>query len=557
MPFQPLLPKTNAAFSGGDAPGQWIEGTTALFNNLSDNLEFDAGAYNEVNSIPSPWSRPLQLISAFRNPNYPNRAWLIAQYRGLLSTLALAKNLRLNITATQVRLNDFQNNEFGRCLLSLTPKEDSILRMNPPNGPWSEMYLFELDGVVIGMTSPATLVCPTGYFPDRLKDRIAWLQWKPFYVNKQNQELGFFADPLNHGLPTKYKQILAPWLGYLRGELLANPLNAALAGSVGGILNEYIAALGVNSSMAYMPDSDSMPFSLPLGYKPLDALYPAPKVTEKSHVQVIAAEGKQPQKQLYLIDQLQSPGILGITLPEINVIDSVTLRDFPTLAPNVLEDYRRKANFASPADFFLSEIYFSRTANLLPGSWLDQKTSNLNNLTILLPFQSFVQDYFSSEYLEKNITIESTIVDQSPGVKISLTLYLSGTDRKVPYIVSQSFALKNENQLPDDYPTVVLWPNLPKAAQVNWREFFLLESVLDEDGERYAFQIQKPTGEAQQTIRSFGQEKYHYWQCSQRPDILEVMNDEAKYLGMIPLKTSQPQQGEADSWTVGVDFGTS
>jgi hypothetical protein len=557
MPFQPLLPKTNATFAGGDAPGQWIEGTTALFNNLSDNLEFDARAHSEVNSIPSPWSRPLQLISAFRNPNYPSRAWLIAQYRGLLTTLALAKNLRLNITATQVRLNDFKNNEFGKCLLNLTPKEDSILRINPPNGPWSEMYLFELDGVVIGMTSPATLVCPTGYFPEALKDRIAWLQWKPFYVNQQNRELGFFADPLNHGLPNKYKQILAPWLSYLRGELLSKPLNAALAGSVGGILNEYITELGVNSSNTYMPDNDQLPYGLPLGYQPLEALYPAAKMTEKSHVQVIPAEGKHPQKPLYVIDQLQLPGILGITLPEINVIDSVTLRDFPTLTPNVLEEYRRKANFASPADFFMSEVYFSRTSNLLPGSWLNQKTSNLNDLTILLPLQSFVQDYFSSEYLEKNLAVESTIIDQTPGVKISLTLYLSGVDRRATYIVSQSFPLKKENELPDDYPTVALWPNLPAAAQINWREFFLMESVLDEEGERYAFQIQRPTREAQQTIRNFGREKYHYWQCDQRPDILEAMSDEAKYLGMIPLKASQLQQGEADSWTVGVDFGTS
>lgn len=67
MPNQPLLPKTNQDFAGGAAPGEWIADGVGLFNRLGNSLEFEAGAYREVNSIPSPWSRPLQLISAFRN----------------------------------------------------------------------------------------------------------------------------------------------------------------------------------------------------------------------------------------------------------------------------------------------------------------------------------------------------------------------------------------------------------------------------------------------------------------------------------------------------------
>lgn len=234
------------------------------------------------------------------------------------------------------------------------------------------------------------------------------------------------------------------------------------------------------------------------------------------------------------------------------MVDSSSLLNF-----DPRQHDQSKARFATPRDFFLSEIYYSRTAGLLPGSWLDQKTSKIDKLTILLPFQSFLQDYFSSDYLEKNLSVEPDTVGSSPAVKISLTVYLTGVNGKKPYIVSQSFPLKNENELPDDYPTVALWPNLPPLSKGAWREYFLLESVLDEDGERYAFQIQKPSADSRQTIRNFGQEKYHYWQCAQRPDILEAMNDDAKYLGMIPLKSSKPNQGESDTWTVGVDFGTS
>ena len=552
--YQPLLPKTSDGFKGGDAAGVWIEEKVKLFNDLGGNLEFDAGSYGEVNSIPSPWSRPLQLISAFRNTNYPNRDWLIAQYLGLLTTLALAENLKLKITATQVRLGEFQNNEFGKCVWKLRPNDvDSILQVNPPNGPWSELYLFELDGAVIGMTSPATLVCPTGYLPTHLKNRIAWLEWKTFSLKKQTQELGFFVHPLQNGLASKHKDILSPWLGNLKAQVIDNqPLHSELAGAVAGVLKKYISELNVTEHNIYKPATNLMPFGISLGYKPLDSLYPAKAISAKSHVEVIPAEGKTPAQKLYMIDPLQLPGILGIPLQEINVVDSSSLLNF-----DPRQHDQSKARFATPRDFFISEIFYSSTSGLLPGSWLDQKTKNLDKLTILLPFQSFIQEYFTSDYLDKNLTLDLDTKGPIPAIKVSLKVILAGVNVKKPYIVSQTFPLKNENKLNDDYPTVALWPNLPPISNEVWREYFLLESVLDEKGTRYAFQIQKPNAEAQCTIRDFNRQKYIYWQCAQRPDILEAINDEAKYLGMIPLKSNKPNQGESDTWTVGVDFGTS
>jgi hypothetical protein len=552
--YQPLLPKTSGEFKGGDAAGIWIEEKVKLFNDLGDSLEFDAGSYGEVNSIPSPWSRPLQLISAFRNTNYPNRDWLIAQYRGLLTTLALAENLKLKINATQVRLEEFQNNEFAKCVWKLRPNDiDSILQMNPPKGPWSELHLFELDGVVIGMTSPATLVCPTGYLPNRLKNSIAWLEWKKFALKKKTHELGFFVDPLHNGLASNHKDILSPWLSNLKTQMIDNqPLNTALAGAVAGVLEKYISELNVTERNIYKPATNSSPFGISLGYKPLDSLYPAAAISAASHVEVIPAEGKTPGQKLYIIDPLQLPGILGVPLQEINVVDSSSLLNF-----DPSQHDQSKARFATPQDFFISEIFYSPFAGLLPGSWLDQKTRKLDNLTILLPFQPFIQEYFTSDYLEKNLTVERDSQGSNPSVKISLTVYLSGVNEKKPYIVSQSFILKNENDLGKDYPTVALWPNLPPIFNQVWREYFLLESVLDIAGNRYAFQIQKPNSEARCTTRDFGQEKYLYWQCTQRPDILEALNDDAKYLGMIPLSSSKLNQGVSDNWTVGVDFGTS
>jgi hypothetical protein len=208
-------------------------------------------------------------------------------------------------------------------------------------------------------------------------------------------------------------------------------------------------------------------------------------------------------------------------------------------------------NKVEPFDLFLPDLYYSKSSDLLPGSWLNQKFFKTDRLTILLPLQSSIRNFFSSEYLEKCLSIEPVTIDQEPGIKFCLKINLNG----VSNIVEKSFALKEENELPDDYPSVALWPNLPSSS--GWQEFFLFESVLDKDGDPYAFQIDKPVADAEKTVRNFGQEKYYYWQSKQRPDILNAIDQNGKLLGIIPLKQTKLRQKQTDVWTIGVDFNPS
>jgi len=533
---KPLLPKTNQDFKSGPAAGEWIVDGVGLFNRLGNSLEFEAGANREINSIPSPWSRPLQLISAFRNPNYPSRDWLIAQYRGLLTTLALAENLGLKIAATQVRLQDYQNREFGRCLWKLRPNErDSVLHSQPADGPWGQLYLFELENVVIGMTSPATLVCPTGYFPDSLKKRVAWIK------------NGFFVDPIGNGLAPNHREVLVPWLEHLKGNLMRSPQDENLAGRVDTVLSHYVADLGVTTSTVFQPTTQSLPFGIPLAPAPLNALYPAEAVQSPSNVKVIASPGRQPSKQLYLIDPVQLPSVFGRNLEDINVIDNASLLNFD---PN--HHQRADALFVSPGDVFQENLYYQKNKGLLPGTWLDQKL-NLDNLTILLPLKDFVREYFTSEDLEKQVVLSPVATPEGPGVRVSLTVQLSGFNRSVNYTMFREYALKAENEIKQDFPTLALWPNVPPTL---WKEYFLLVETTEEYGE-LAFRIQQPTPTALPENRRSGQESYQYWKCDSYPDILSAIDKNAQPLGLIPLKIPKAQGGHANIWTIGVDFGTS
>jgi hypothetical protein len=542
----PLLPKTTQNFPGGPAAGQWNVEGVPLFNRLGNSLDFESGNQNEINSIPSPWSRALQFISAMRNNKYPSREWLIAQYRGFLAAIALSENLKLPLQAIKINLKDHQRTEFGRCLEKLKPSdEENVFAVALEGGPWSQLYLFESEGTVLGFTSPATLVVPTGHLRNNLSQRIPWVKGH------------CFADPIKNGLTQTQKEILAPWLQNLKTELLKNPVNEKLAGAVAIELDQFLQDLGVSTIETFQPTKKPFPFGEALVPAPLTALIPVEPVEQESNVKVLASTGLNPAKPLYIIDPNQLPAMMGRDVGDINVIGSSALANFDrSLHRNV------NALFLFPDELFISELFYTRSKGLLPGTWLDRKL-NLDNLTIFLPLNSILKDYFTSQDLEAQVQFSSINTPEGPGVKVTLGLTLSGFEEKtvsgqthqrtVRYQVTKDFPLRAENEIKTAFPTLALWPNVPPGK---WKEYFVLVETSEDFG-GLAFKIEQPTDGATQETRKSGQESYQYWKCDRYPEILSAIDGDAKFLGLLPLSIPKVQASGAGTWTVGVDFGTS
>ncbi|MFM7381864.1 MAG: hypothetical protein ACKO1W_02220, partial [Microcystaceae cyanobacterium] len=471
-----------------------------------------------------------------RNERYPSRQWLIAQYRGLLAAIALSENLNLGLKAIRVDLQTYQNNEFGRCLTKLKPSETyNVLTTNPEQGPWLQLFLFELERQTLGFTSPATLVVPVGYLHSEVEKRIPWVK------------NGFFTDPISQ-LPPNHKSLLASWLQNLHNELLKHPVNGPLAGEVATELDRFKQALGITTIAMFKPSENLTPFGISLAPSPLEALYPVGVVKQESQVRVLCSPGLTPRKQLYLIDPLGLPALMRRDIQEINVIDSFSLAHLP---PNLFQ--RSDARFLTPADLFTENLFYSETKGLLPGTWLDRKL-NLDNLSILLPLNPILQEYFSSQELEKNVQLEACNTSEGPGIRVTLTLKLSGFEQQpVMYSAYKEFPLKAENKISGAFPTLALWPNVPPGK---WREYFVFIEVSEGLG-RLAFNIEQPTDGATQETRQSGQEKYRYWKCDRHPEILSAMDQNSRFLGLLPLSIPPVQVGSAATWTVGVDFGTS
>jgi hypothetical protein len=544
--YHPLLPKTTQNFSGGSAAGQWNTDGVPLFNRLGNSLDFESGNHNEINSIPSPWSRALQFISAMRNDKYPSREWLIAQYRGFLAAIALSENLKLPLQAIKINLKDHQKTEFGRCLEKLKPNaQDNVFAVALEGGPWSQLYLFESEGTVLGFTSPATLVVPTGHLRKNLSQRIPWVKGS------------FFADPIKNGLTQTQKEILAPWLQNLKAELLKNPVNEILAGRVGDELENFLDDLNVSSPETFQPTERTFPFGEALAPAPLTALIPAKVVEQESNVKVLASKGLNPAKPLYIIDPNQLPAMMGRDVRDINVIGSSALANFDrSLHQNV------NGLFLFPDELFTKELFYTRSKGLLPGTWLDRKL-NLDNLTIFLPLNSILKEYFTSQDLEAQVQFSSINTPEGPGVKVTLGLTLSGFEEKtvsgqthqrtVKYQVTKDFPLRAENEIKTAFPTLALWPNVPPGK---WKEYFVLVETSEDFG-GLAFKIEQPTDKATQETRKSGQESYQYWKCDRYPEILSAIDGDAQFLGLLPLSIPKVQAGNSNHWTIGVDFGTS
>jgi hypothetical protein len=101
-----------------------------------------------------------------RDQEYPLHSAIKAQWKGMLAAIALAEVKRLKLQAQLLDLDTLQADALIKALIALSPSSQrtvyqSTERIRGENrNPWHKIYVFLLNGQSVGMTSPATLVCP-------------------------------------------------------------------------------------------------------------------------------------------------------------------------------------------------------------------------------------------------------------------------------------------------------------------------------------------------------------------------------------------------------------
>lgn len=204
--------------------GTWKQSENiSRLETFANNLDVSQaqGETDLLNSVPTPWARLLLFETALYR-NHPSHADIEDQWRGLLGAIALAGPLRLNIAVKPINLSQQSvqfNSRIAKSFVDLRPQAPGGVD-DQPAGQWDNFQMILIDDVVVGATSPRTLVftgvahqspssVPFRSPQGRLSDPAAYYRRfnDTFYLGLLAQWLNSFISSLENN------QSLSEWLG--------------------------------------------------------------------------------------------------------------------------------------------------------------------------------------------------------------------------------------------------------------------------------------------------------------------------------------------------------
>ncbi|WP_295535797.1 cell division protein FtsA [Synechococcus sp. UW140] len=550
----PWFPKTEPAYSGGATAGEWQGQDQEFLGRIANDLVYER-ANSRINSLPTPWSRALQFEQAILNPKYPTRSELLEELFGCLATIGLWEIIGVKLEAERVDIAHLSKQDdeavgpFARSLSEQIPSADRALyKLQDGTNPWASVHVLKVDGLVIGFTSPSTLVCPTV----NLARNIQGMRW-----TAESR----FSSPKKF-LSTQQRQALADWLAYVDNGLLdADDLKSQgtvnVLSALSAVLGGFVAELTEGRIGSPVLSEKSAP-GLPPRPKALALLARGAGMNSATATSLATLEihdrKEHPivgltNKPVVLVDP-EMPSKLGIPANEITLFGASTLEAIAGSKEKLEQLYGRSIDVITPVDLFAQQLYLLPGEAALTNTWLlsrleGQLSVNGLPVTPILPLRERVRDLFSSRELEKACSLRVT--STGSGMELELTLMLQFIGQREAYPLVKSFPVKEENLIDEDLPVITIWPNV---SDEKWRKFYIFcedtKSGLTVDGfSDYELQIAK---EGQQIVKYFTSKRF--------PDLVKLI-DRGRQCGLIPVNTPPESSSTVTSWSVGIDFGTS
>lgn len=547
----PWFPKTEPPLAGGSRSGEWQGRDQQTLGTIANSLVYEV-ASSRVNSLPSPWSRALQFEQAVLNPRYPTREALLEELFGCFATVGLWEMYGLKLEAERVSLpehierKDEAVGPFARSLFGSKPSGEKALYTLPDgSNPWQTLHVLRVNGVVIGFTSPATVICPAVHLPAS----IPGMKWTAD---------GRFGEPTSY-LGAQQRQALAGWLSVVRqGILTAIDLNSqTMASQTAEVLNGFIARL-TDSKVVDPILSDNRIPSLPPLPKAVDLLARGAKggISPSNAELALGDRRERPLPQsprndipVILLDP-EMPNRLGLSASEITLYEASTLESVGFEKEQLLRLHGGRIEIITPDDIFLPEMYLLPGKSVILNSWLPnclegQPLVNGSPVTPILPLQERIRELFSSSELSRSCSLR--LVQTGGGSAIEVTLMLPLKGRRDLYPISRIFTVMEQNLIDQDLPVITLWPNIPDT---NWKNYYIFcedsSTGLTVDGYNdYELHIGR---EGQQNVKYFTSKRF--------PDFIKLI-ERGQVCGLIPVNPPSLPGNTSTAWQVGFDFGTS
>lgn len=547
----PWFPKTNPPLAGGSRAGEWQVRHQQDLGTIAKSLVYEVST-TRVNSLPSPWSRALQFEQAILNSRYPTRDSLLEEWFGGMACLGLWDMFGLRMESTRVALQDHADlkddavGPFARSLASSRPDGGSSLSRHPDGRhPWDVVYVFHLQGVVVGFSSPSTLFCPAVHLPQSIQG-MGWTA------------AGKFSDPVDY-LGSPQRLALADWFSHVKTGVLTAPdlSSQTSAGQLAQVIDGLIVKLSGGrlgsptlSDSARVQNLPSNPVALSILARPAKGgVSPSQATIELGDRQRKPLPDTPVKQPIVLVDP-EMPSKLGISGADICLYRSATLESIGYDPAQLERQYGAEIRVLTPEQIFLDELYLLPGEQVLINSWLPSRLEGVPKVngevvTPLLPFRPGLRPLFSSKELQERC--ELRVVQSSVGVELEVRLTLPLQGLREGYCIRRSYPLKEENLVVDDVPVITLWPYVSDA---NWKLFYLFcedsPTGLTVDG----------FGDYDRKIGKDGDQTVKYFTTPYFPDLVRL-SERGQDRGLLPVTAPATNQNQADLWQVGIDFGTS
>lgn len=547
----PWFPKTDPPLGGGARAGEWQHRNQNNLSTIAKSLVYEVSS-TRVNSLPSPWSRALQFEQAILNSRYPTRKDLLEEWFGGMACFGLWDMFGLRMESMRVGLQDHADLQddavgpFVRSLASSRPDGSFSLSRHPEGRhPWDVVYVFYLQGVVVGFSSPSTLFCPAVH----LSKPIQGMGWTMS---------GKFSSPIDY-LGTPQRLALADWFSHVKGGILtAKDLGSQTsAGQLADVLDSLIQRLSDRQLGSPALSETARVQNLPINPVALSLLSrPAKGGVSPSQATIELGDRKQrplpdtPANIPVVLVDPEMPNKLGISGADICLFKSATLESIGYDPSRLERQYGSEIRVLTPDQIFLDELYLLPGEQVLINSWLPARleglpTVNGEVVTPLLPFKPEIRQIFSSRELQERSALR--VVQTSVGMELEVRLSLQLQDQRDPYVIRHTYPLKEENLVADNVPVITLWPYV---ADSNWKLFYLFcedsPTGLTVDG--YSDYDRKIGQDADQTVKYFTTPFF--------PDLIRL-SERGQDRGLLPVTLPPTRSSQSDIWQVGIDFGTS